>query len=93
MGNRDKFLKLVSKENHNKTAQLNKWRIENRESLRESGRIAFEILEKLDELEWSVEDLSKSTEIPLDELKMFLTGSQLINENIKGKIFNSLGLS
>jgi ribosome-binding protein aMBF1 (putative translation factor) len=57
--NREKFLALVSNDMDVKAAEKNKWLITNRQWLRVSQDIAFDILEKLDDLGWSQKDLAE----------------------------------
>jgi ribosome-binding protein aMBF1 (putative translation factor) len=56
--NREKFLALVS-EIDTKTEEKSIWRIANRQWLHVSQDIAFDILEKLDDLGWSQKDLAE----------------------------------
>ena len=72
--NRERFLELVSKE-PNQTAQRNKERIAQRAMLRASSRIAFKVLERLDELDWTQEKLAEAMEV----------SPQSIHKMVKGK--------
>jgi plasmid maintenance system antidote protein VapI len=56
--NREKFLALVS-DIDVKAEEKNNWLIANRQWLRVSQGIAFDILEKLDDLGWTQKDLAE----------------------------------
>jgi transcriptional regulator with XRE-family HTH domain len=72
--NREKFLKLVSDIDIKAEERIN-WRIANRQWLRVSQSIGFDILEKLDDLDWTQKDLAE---------KMCVS-PQYINKIVKGK--------
>ena len=63
----NKFLNLVSGEN-TATQEKNDWRIANREQLRESQQFAINLLEKLDEVGWTVEFLAEKTKLPIQTI-------------------------
>lgn len=71
---REKFLELVSKEKNN-TSTKNKERIAKRAMLRASGKIAFKVLERLDELGWNQKRLAQAMEV----------SPQYINKLVRGK--------
>jgi hypothetical protein len=73
MTNKEKFLKLVSYEDTN-TQKLNDWYIANRVWLRASCRIALIILDRLDELNWSKQDLSEKSGINLEKINTIVKG-------------------
>lgn len=68
------FFRLISKEKTT-TSQKNKERITNRDILRESKNIAFNVLERIDELGWSQKKLAESMDV----------SHQYINEMVKGQ--------
>jgi len=72
--NKEKFLDLVSTTKNNSAAK-NKERIAKRAMLRESRAIAFKVLEKLDELNWSQKTLALAMEV----------SPQYVNKLVKGK--------
>ncbi len=72
--NRERFLELVSKEPNN-TAKRNKERIIQRAMLRESRKIAFKVLERLDELGWTQKKLAEAMEV----------SPQYVSKMVKGK--------
>ena len=87
--NRENFLALVSDEKDTYTLEKNDWRIANRQWLRVSYDIAFDILEKLDDLGWTQKEKDK-----LDWVKTYLKRNhvfdndsfyELINENYEDK--------
>ncbi len=72
--NREKFLALVSDVDIKAEEQIN-WRIANRQWLRVSQDIAVDILEKLDEWEWTQKDLAEKMGV----------SPQYINKLVKGR--------
>lgn len=92
MANIKKFLEIVSKED-TKTVEKNKWRIENREALRESGRKAFAILEKIDELNWPIERLSLESGIGVSEVGKVVTGAYIDINDTTQTLLNFLNIT
>ena len=74
MTNREKFLALVS-DIDVKAEEKSNWRIANRQWLRVSQDIAVDILEKLDEWEWTQKDLAEKMGV----------SPQYINKLVKGR--------
>ncbi len=73
--NREKFLELVS-DFDVKTEEKNSWRIANRQWLRVSQGIGFDILEKLDELEWTQKDLAEKMGVSPPYVNKIVKGSE-----------------
>ncbi len=73
--NREKFLALVS-EVDNKTEEQNNWRIANRAWLRVSFDIAFDILERLDDLGWTQKALAQKMGVSPQYVNKMVRGSE-----------------
>lgn len=73
--NREKFLALVS-EIDTKTEEKANWRIANRQWLRVSQDIAFDILERLDELAWTQKDLAAKMGVSPQYVNKLVKGSE-----------------
>lgn len=73
--NREKFLALVS-DFDVKTEEKNSWRIANRQWLRVSHDIAFDILEKLDDLNWTQKDLAEKMGVSPQYINKIVKGSE-----------------
>lgn len=76
MTNKEKFLELVSETNYD-VLEKNKWRIENRSYLRESKRIAMKVLVRLDELNWSKDDLAREANISIGDINEIVRGKKI----------------
>ena len=74
--NREKFLTLVSDEKDTYTLEKNQWRIANRQWLRVSYDIAFDILEKLDDLGWTQKDLAEKMGVSPQYVNKLVCGSE-----------------
>ena len=74
--NREKFLALVSDEKDTYTLEKNNWRIANRQWLRVSYDIAFDILEKLDDLGWTQKDLAEKMGVSPQYVNKLVRGSE-----------------
>lgn len=75
MTNRENFLKLVSAED-TQTEIENNWRIANRQWLRASQRIAFDILERLDHLGWTQKELADKMGVSPQYIHKIVKGSE-----------------
>ena len=75
--NREKFLELIS-EKDTYTEEKHNWRIANREWLRVSQRIAFDILEQLDALGWTQKTLAEKMSVSPQYINKIVRG----NENL-----------
>ena len=73
--NREKFLALVS-DFDVKTEEKNSWRIANRQWLRVSQGIGFDILEKLDDLNWTQKDLAEKMGVSPPYINKIVKGSE-----------------
>lgn len=73
--NREKFLELVS-EKDTYTEEKHNWRIANREWLRVSQRIAFDILEQLDALGWTQKTLAEKMGVSPQYVNKIVRGSE-----------------
>ena len=74
--NRENFLALVSDEKDTYTLEKNQWRISNRQWLRVSYDIAFDILEKLDDLGWTQKDLAEKMGVSPQYVNKLVRGSE-----------------
>lgn len=75
MTNKEKFLALVS-ENDTQTISEVRERIKNRAMLKESGRIATRILDKLDKLGWSQKDLAIKMNVSPQQVNKIVQGRE-----------------
>ena len=73
--NREKFMELVS-DIDVKAKEKNKWLIANRQWLRVSKDIAFDILERLDELAWTQKDLAAKMGVSPQYVNKLVKGSE-----------------
>jgi ribosome-binding protein aMBF1 (putative translation factor) len=73
--NREKFLELVSDVDIKAEERIN-WRIANRPWLRVSQGIAFDILEKLDDLGWTQKDLAEKMGVSPPYINKIVKGSE-----------------
>jgi ribosome-binding protein aMBF1 (putative translation factor) len=73
--NREKFLELVSDIDIKAEERIN-WRIANRPWLRASQDIAFDILEKLDDLNWTQKDLAEKMGVSPQYINKIVKGSE-----------------
>jgi ribosome-binding protein aMBF1 (putative translation factor) len=73
--NREKFMELVSDFDIKAEERIN-WRIANRPWLRVSQSIAFDILEKLDDLNWTQKDLAEKMGVSPQYINKVVKGSE-----------------
>lgn len=73
--NREKFMELVS-DIDVKAEEKNDWCIANRQWLRVSQDIAFDILERLDELAWTQKDLAAKMGVSPQYVNKLVKGSE-----------------
>ncbi|MBC7721515.1 MAG: helix-turn-helix transcriptional regulator [Pedobacter sp.] len=71
--NKKKFLELVDRHDPSTMAEV-KFRIDNRDMLRESQDMALKILTRLDELGWGQVDLAKEMEVAPQQITKILSG-------------------
>ena len=75
LSNKEKFLNLVSYEESGTKEKIH-WRIENKYWLRSSQSIALLILQRLDELNWTLHKLSEELNTSFTSTRKFLSGSE-----------------
>lgn len=75
MTTKDKFLALVSKE-ETKTVARAKSRLANKSYTKISNRIAFEILERLDELGWTQKQLAEKMDVYPQQVNKWVKGNE-----------------
>ena len=75
MTNKEKFLALVSEDKSN-TMEYVRERIEKRAQLRESARIAYKVLDRLDELGWTQKKLAKELDVSPQQVTKIVKGQE-----------------
>ena len=75
MTNKEKFLELVDRHDPS-TMEAVKFRIENREMLRESFSIALKMIDRLDELNWTQVQLAKKMNVSPQQVNKILRGKE-----------------
>ena len=75
MTTKDKFTNLVSKE-ETKTVARAKSRLAKKSYSKISNLIAFEILERLDELDWSQKQLAEKMEVSPQQVNKWVKGNE-----------------
>ncbi|WP_286856442.1 MULTISPECIES: helix-turn-helix transcriptional regulator [Sphingobacterium] len=75
MTNKEKFLALVSKE-ETKSVERAKTRLAYKRYSKLSNLIAFEILERLDELGWKQKDLAKKMSVSPQQVNKWVKGNE-----------------
>lgn len=75
MTTKDKFFALVSKE-ETKTVARAKSRLANKSYTKISNRIAFEILERLDELGWTQKQLAEKMDVYPQQVNKWVKGNE-----------------
>ena len=91
MSNKENFLAIVSVEDP-KTIEQATWRIKNRAMLRESQKIAFKVLSKLDELGWSQKILAEKMEVSPQQISKIVSGKENLTIDTQVKIQNVLDI-
>lgn len=91
MTNKEKFLRLVSKEDTG-TLERNQQRIRNRAMLRESQQIALKVLMKLDDLGWSQKDLAKVMDVTPQQITKIVSGKENLTIETQIKLQNILDI-
>jgi ribosome-binding protein aMBF1 (putative translation factor) len=89
--NREKFLSLVTEEDEN-TASRNDWRIANQDWLSVSQQIAFNVLEKLDELMWTQKDLADKMQVSPQYVSKLVRGKENFTLETLVKLVQVLGI-
>lgn len=91
MTNKEKFLALVSKE-ETQTIDRAKARLAKRSYSKLSNLIAFEILERLDELGWSQKKLAEKMEVSPQQVNKWVKGNENFTLSTLGRLGEVLGI-
>lgn len=91
MTNKEKFLALVSKE-ETQTIDRTKARLAKRSYSKLSNLIAFEILERLDELGWSQKKLAEKMEVSPQQVNKWVKGNENFTLSTLGHLGEVLGI-
>lgn len=75
MNNKEKFMRLISEEKTSTFKEITK-RIKNKAMLRESKRIAFKVLFKLEELGWSQKRLAEEMRVSPQQINKIISGKE-----------------
>lgn len=89
MTNKEKFLALVSKEKTNTLKEL-RARIKNREMLRESQKIAYKVLVRLEELGWTKIQFAEKMGVSVELVNKIVKGQENLTLKTLVKIQNVL---
>lgn len=91
MTNKEKFLALVSKE-ETQTIDRAKARLAKRSYSKLSNLIAFEILERLDELGWSQKKLAENMDVSPQQVNKWVKGNENFTLSTLGRLGEVLGI-
>lgn len=91
MTNKDKFPALVSKE-ETQTIERAKTRLANKSYSKISNLIAFEILERLDELGWSQRKLAEKMDVSPQQVNKWVKGNENFTLSTLGRLGEVLGI-
>ena len=89
--NKERFLKLVSPEKTD-TVKFLQYQIKNRYWIRVSQRIALKVLIKLDELNWTKDDLAKAMKVSKITVDGIVTGKKNLTLKVIVKLKQVLGI-
>ena len=92
MTNKEKFLALVADEKTNTLAK-NEARIKNRAMLRASQNIAWAVLNKLDELNWTQKTLADKIEVTPQQIQKIVKGRENLTLETIVKLEIALNIS
>jgi ribosome-binding protein aMBF1 (putative translation factor) len=92
MTNKEKFLALVADEKTNTLAK-NEARIKNRAMLRASQNIAWAVLNKLDELNWTQKTLADKMEVTPQQIQKIVKGRENLTLETIVKLESILNIS
>lgn len=92
MTNKEKFLALISEDDQTTIGQV-KWRIQNRELLKESQKIALQVLKKLDALGWDQTDLAREMGISSQQVSLIVSGKETLSPEIQNQLKALFGIS
>ena len=90
--NKKRFLSLVSKEKTN-TLERNEERIRNRKHIRIAQKVALQVLNKLDELNWSKIELAHRMDIPITEVCKLVQGKESVHVYLRSKLKSVLNIT
>ena len=91
MTNKENFLPLVS-EKDSGTIERNRKRIQNREVIRESQKIALKVLNKLGDLGWSQKDLAKAMNVTPQQITKIVSGKENLTLETQIKLQDILNI-
>lgn len=91
MSNKEKFLKLVSKERSTVLNDIEE-RIKNRAFLRESQKIAIKVLVRLDELGWSQKALAEKLGVSPQQVSKIVSGKENLTLETQVKLQEALDI-
>src|SRR5690606_20145582 len=91
MTKKEKFLALVSQE-ETKTLERAKARLGKKNYTKISNQIAFEILERLDELQWKQKDLAEKVGVSPQQVNKWVRGNENFTLETLGKLSEVLGI-
>lgn len=91
MTNKEKFLKLVS-EKETRTVARAKARLAKRSYSKLSNLIAFEVLERLDELGWSQKKLAEKMNVSPQQVNKWVKGNENFTLSTLGRLGEVLGI-
>ncbi len=91
MTNKEKFLALVSKE-ETKTIERAKVRLAQKSYSKLSNAIAFEILERLDELSWKQKELAEKMGVTPQQVNKWVKGNENFTLETIAKLSQILGV-
>jgi len=91
MKNKEKFLELVEEKDNSILKEI-KWRKDNRDMLRESQNIAFKVLIRLNELNWSQKDLAEAMKVSPQQINKIVKGAENMTIETQVKIQTILNI-
>lgn len=92
MTNKEKFLALVSQK-ETKTVERAKQRLKQKSYSKLSNQIAFEILERLDELHWKQKDLAEKMNVSPQQVSKWVKGNENFTLETLVNLSDVLGIS
>lgn len=91
--NKQKFLKLVSSDESSKFLDFLKFRIDNREELSYSQNIALKILNRLDDLNITKQELALFCNVDIEEITKLVQGKSInLDDALLDKIESMLNV-
>lgn len=92
MTNKERFLALVATEDTTTLARIEE-RIQNREMLRAAQRIALTVLERMDDLNWSKEQLAEKMGVSRQLISEIVSGQKDLSLSTRVKLESVLNTS